>query len=354
MDAVWFRNAVLRFLMVVAFLFVSGPVGWAGPLDSFQFDERPIEGAQQIDELVRQKRGFKVLWWNIANCVIAPRALANNLDRLLHSEIAPDFIALGEYDLDLCGELLDPLLREFYPYWHFENYNENLTRTGILVVSKRSFTRSVRRNLDWTPSDLPRQGREEYRRREVLADSNHGRDNVRPLVIYHVGEGDGIDLIPLHLDNPWAAMREAEGRTATGAEMLVGSDTPLAHQIVRLHRVLDHILNPESGHFLVFGDMNTPEAVLGVQPQLFHILRGRWKDVFLPASGAFFESSHGSFPAQSSGFRSSGVLSVWQPQIDHAFTSEEFLFQIRGREIIPLQGSDHYPLFVVIDLWSER
>ena len=142
------------------------------------------------------------------------------------------------------------------------------------------------------------------------------------------------------------------GRGVTGQLILSGTRHPLAVQLHHIHQAIytyntsnnSQFFNENS--FIVLGDFNLPtfsihESMTEVIPPPL-----RWFESYL---SRLFRGSEATYPTPS-GRRIKELAgeSVSSPyKIDHAFASQSD--RIRFREILPLRGSDHFPLYLVVE-----
>lgn len=290
-----------------------------------------------VTSAIVASRGLRVFWWNIANGGSEGdvRTLSSNLELLVRSKIKPDVIALGEYSAKALPKATLDLLVATYEARQFIAYNK-LTSTGIAVFSRLPLKTVRAATLRWVPSALSPDAAEAYR--EYWA-KGHGDGGdgfyVRPLrEIQVVYEGKAIGLTPIHLAQPWRQLsKQTDGKVdfalKTMSELYFRTSNPLITQLSVLTNWLKSGMTPEK---LVLGDFNLPRSFAGIPTLGFRRLE-RVLDSAIP-------HVENSFPTPSS------PHSYPPMQIDHAFIAGELQSVAAG--VLPLKGSDHYSVYVVV------
>ncbi|MES2963850.1 MAG: endonuclease/exonuclease/phosphatase family protein [Bdellovibrionota bacterium] len=282
-------------------------------------------------------KGLRVFWWNIANGGGEGdvRTLSSNLELLVRSKLSPDVLALGEYSARALPESTSALLETQYPIRQHIRYN-SLTSNGIAIFSRLPLKTVRAANLRWIPSALSAEEVVSYR--EFWAQGHtDGGDGfyVRPLrEIEIVYEGKSIAFTPIHLAQPWRELgKRADGKVdfalLTMRELYFGTKNPLITQVNVLTNWLNAGTTPEK---IVVGDFNLPRSFVGFPTLGFSRLDG----ILDPA----IKQVENSFPTPSS------PHSYPPMQIDHAFVGGNLKVVAAG--VLPLKGSDHYPVFAVI------
>lgn len=336
------NSVVAAILVVTASLGVSAGATAATPsaTKAFTFDA-PTSAEQSrwrtLTSAIVNSKGLKVFWWNIAHGGAEGdvRALAGNIELLVRSKIKPDVMVLGEYTAKALPAATFELLADAYPERQFIAYNR-LTSSGIAVFSRVPLKTVRAATLRWVPSALSPDAAEAYRQYWAKGHSDGGDGfYVRPLrEIQIVYEGKAIGLTPIHLAQPWRQLsKQADGRVdfafKTMTELYFGTSNPLITQLAVLTNWLKAGTTPEK---LVLGDFNLPRSFAGVPTLGFRRLE-RVLDSAIPRV-------ENSFPTPSS------PHSYPPMQIDHAFIAGELQSVVAG--VLPLKGSDHYPVYVVI------
>ena len=318
----------------VAFLIFFSVFAHASNSPDFDWD-KPVDAS--VLQKLQTKAGLRVLWWNVHDGMIAPgdtgAAFNHNIDELIQSTIAPDVLSLAEFQESNLNTKVLKKLQKSYPYHILQAY-PGTPGFGIWVYSKYSFEMSSIDLLDFTPlKNMSDSDRADYRK---LWCKTSGMC-VRPLMILDLNvNGKVVKLAPIHLFDCWRMMMSKVGKVGTLKEILNGTDNPLWYQILRFRQVLESRLGSDLklGKVAVFGDFNMPEKLLGFPTVGFQKIRGELKNAIageaasFPSSGS---SEAGHFPPM---------------QIDHAFTSPSQ--GVSAGEVLPLKGSDHYPLYLIV------
>jgi endonuclease/exonuclease/phosphatase (EEP) superfamily protein YafD len=125
-------------------------------------------------------------------------------------------------------------------------------------------------------------------------------------------------------------------------EMVSGEQNPLLFQTRRLISFLerDFGVDFKDEPVLVIGDFNFPKSLLGVETRGHEVLHEK---------GLFeaFRGAPDTFPARSSNEFGKGPFKYGRVKLDHAFVSPGVT--ITAAEVLPLKGSDHYPIYVVLN-----
>lgn len=331
------------YTLIAFFVIVGFPVAGFPTLGSelgFEWDG-PGPNATTLESLARAD-GARFLWWNIHDGRIkgkqAPSILSQNLVRLIHSAIVPDVMAFAEYrDKSLTSDCLAKL-RNTYPHV-LKQSHPGTPGYGLAVYSRFPIIRSSVENLDFTPPTMRSEAEQARFRAEWCG--HIYRDCTRSFIILELDlAGTPLTLVPVHLYNFWRAHRHRYGFWLTGQEILLGRNNALWHQISRFRSTLEARLGDtaSSGKVVILGDFNTPKRLLGVETIGYRSLVQGWVDPFsgdpvtFPALSA---EEHGQFPPVS---------------IDHAFVSRAS--QVSAQAVLPLRGSHHYPLYVVVSRTS--
>jgi len=318
-----------RFLLFT-FLMIQAALAQAS---DFEWDEAPSSTAVSSLE---QTSGLKVFWWNIHGGRITSEPapyLSRNLITLIHSKIAPDMIAFAEYgDASLSEDALREL-RRAYPYiqeWNYPYANDY----GLALYSRYPFENTKMEALDVTPlKDISESQRSDYRKYWCGSDVGC----TRMFASFNVNvNGKIIQLVPTHLFDIWRKFGEVKGKVATAEEILVGKNNPLEYQLIRFRALLDSQLAAAlTSPTIVIGDFNIPKYLMGLHPRMYNLLKGDMEDVssFNPTT----------FPAKSADERNHYPLM----NIDHAFLAGQI--QSSKFVVLPLKGSDHYPLYLIVN-----
>ena len=293
---------------------------------------------------------ISILWWNtlgggqLSHQIkkiegISP--LDENLKTIANSANSPDIIAFGEFkETEFDKETLEVLLKT-YPHNIFVKYSEFQIDSGIKVFSKHPLTFESKQ-LDWVPIAAKKEVKQNYRNEWIKIHKNKPKTFERPMIMVkaQIGEKEFV-FIPIHLCNPWPLIRKSfkhAGTAKTALSLIYGTDNPLYYQTKRLQYQMNANLISKNIPFLLFGDMNTPNLVEppGLTPNPFI-------NISKNLSYIMTENKQHSFPSASTD-KHSDILPL---VIDHAFSFPETNSKAK---VLPLRGSDHYPLLIMHEL----
>lgn len=305
------------------------------------------ENFAQPPELVCDAESLSVLWWNVQNGessrIHEEDPLTHNVEALLMSELKPDIILFGEYSQELFPKRLQQVLFELYPHSSKSllKYSDNLQTLGYGVFSNIPLEITATKTLNFYPSHLKdteeiKQYLAQYTAADFRSDTFWYR-NIYTLT----HKQSGLNIIPVHLLNPWRQLFTVFGNGAMGGmrtllQMAYGKDHPLVYQITEFKAYLS--ANYSNSKYVTLGDFNTPREV----PLLAN------RNLFQSLQGELFDQLHThpvkTWPGVSSNLAKYNQLSM---SIDHSFVSHLELDAKQGI-VLPLKGSDHYPLRVCI------
>ncbi len=300
---------------------------------------------------------LRIFWWNIhdgeANLAL-PRSytLSKNVRALIDSNLAPDFMAFAEYGEEAFQSTDLAQLNSLYPHQLFVRYDEKKDY-GVMLYSKDAFEAQPIEPLDYTPSNLTTASAQNAYRKKWCGGQNHCD---RPLIILkmkHLYEGkeQEFTLVPTHLFDCWRAFEKLHTRGTskldrlaakeeTLREILTGTHNPLWFQIENYKRkVREKTATPLfPAGMVLFGDFNTPNSFDHIYtPTLaFQTLESGLKNAIT--------ENEPSFPSNDS-VEAKHFLDA---QIDHAFVSPNT--PVGFAAVLPLAGSDHYPLYLTLPL----
>jgi len=334
----------------------------------------PQAGATQAiaASVYHHPQALKVFWWNIEmgeqGQASSPNPLENNLKELVENPtLRPHILILGEFSMRALSEQTLDLLLTYYTAENF-NYNNQTPDFGLAIfyqyhidrdhhLSTYMESQSTDQTLDWAPIlSSPRQS-QIYRQEYISNFSNavlYTRTYLR--FSYHF-LGKTYHIVPVHLLQPWQDIKFSEFQTpsipvfgesvrsvfnayektfGTGLKILGDDSNPLYSQLVRLcGRVKSDLgdnfnLSPEQ-KVLLMGDFNYPRNI-GIYSIGFRYMKNFLQDAFSVHDNTFPTASSGeSYPAM---------------KIDHAFINGLTAHEAR---VLPLSGSDHFPIYVVIE-----
>ena len=279
---------------------------------------------------------IRFMWWNVHNGMTnsAPEpTLSRNISNLIHSELAPDVLAFGEYRVENLGPAgLDDMLK-MYPN-HLEESYPASPGYGLGIYSRYPFEILSVDTLDYAPlSGMNSSSLAAYH----LDWCGTSGICLRPLVIVRLNvKGKEIDLVVVHLFDAWRKYRRDNGVLSTAWQVMLGSDNPLWFQIERFRGMMAARLGKQltDGNVVIMGDFNMPKSVFGVKTDGYDALSEGLVDALsgntstFPAHGS---EEHSKYPSM---------------QIDHVFISPKI--KVQHGYVLPLRGSDHYPIYVGI------
>jgi len=301
----------------------------------FEWDG-PEPTATTLEALARAD-GARFLWWNIhdgqSDGKQTPSILSQNLVRLIHSELVPEVMAFAAYrDTSLTPHCLAEL-RQAYPHV-VQQSHPGTPGYGLAVYSRLPIMRSSVDKLDFTPPAL-RSVTEQARFRAEWC--RHGHACVRSFIVLELDlAGTPLTFVPVHLHDFWRAYRQRYGLWRTGQEILLGRNNAPWHQIARFRTALEARLGGTAsrGLVVIMGDFNIPKRLLGVDTLGYQLLAHGWVEPFA--------GEQVTFPASSA----ADYGQVPPVGIDHAFVSRAT--RVSAHAVLPLRGSTHYPLYVVV------
>lgn len=371
-----------RALLAAAALFAAAAMAHAGPCDDplrgpaprLVWDESPSAGAAAVARIEAAHGGMdlKALWWNVQRgeqnreflSAGGEDPLSDNLAAIVGALWAPDVIVLAEYDTGerIFSPALQDRLLALYPFQRFEPYHSSEPAYGLFILSRRPVASLRQTAMGWVPTNLSRRRRADYVDRYTRdADGRALREapymTERPYVelVYDVG-GQTAVLGFAHLVMPWHNLKDREGMVRSAYEMVWGRSNPVLAQAQAL---LEWSRESRRGPYLLMGDFNIGASLFasnaahrfmsrlaGTMPDetaTHRLLRSELNDAF---SG---RQPH-SFPARSSPYRQKLPFRILPLKLDHAFVSRSA--RDATAEILPLRGSDHYPLWAGMALGS--
>ncbi len=300
---------------------------------------------------------FSMHWWNIGGgnfwaespqprrttCYAKDASeIEKNLIAVAHQNRSPDVLAFAEY---FDGFLSPKTLADvgaIYPYSYGFLYNRLGRPYEIFVLSKlpASDQRSVFEGLHWAQP-------EEEQRSENLS-YYYLRSYQR--LSFQLGKFT-LNFVPLHAVDPWGNLihqwggddylSRVRGFLETGLSMMFSQDNPSAVQAKSFQQELhaDPAWQSADSFWVVMGDFNLPDEVLGVTPMAFNHFKGPLAEVSLSQ-----RQHHQTFPSVSC----AEYKKLPHLRIDHALT-ESFLdpkkVSMKAKaKILDESGSDHFPI----------
>ena len=321
-----------KLIVLIFLIFQSLGFAWGA---EFEWDEAILpESLANLTSV----QGLRVMWWNIHDGRPAAKPapyLSRNLIQLIHSELAPQVIVFAEYrDSSLSPEALNEV-NKAYPHTFKWSYPYSFGY-GLVLYSKYPFQLSKLENMDVTPiANIQEPEQEQYR--NFWCGSQLGC--LRLFASFDINvNGKNIQLIAVHIFDVWRRYSAVNGKARTAQEIVFGNKNPLENQLIRFKGLLDEKLISPSGErppSIIIGDFNIPKRLLGFQPLMYRGLKQNLVEVF--------QKNPISFPAKSADERGHYPKML----IDHAFLSGAI--QSDAAKVLPLRGSDHYPLYMILN-----
>lgn len=325
--------------------------------------------SDHIDQkLVQIKRfsALNVLFWNIRNGELAQLEASNDqeshpLDENLRSFTRltnyPDIMILGECSAKALHAKTRAHLDHFYgvdqnpSHYEFIPYNERSPNFGLCIWSaKRAKPITSPTQLSWLPKSSSSQDLEAYKRYwsqynpvDTIGTTTIRSNDAwgRPFVHLTFTRGKKtLHVFPLHLLQPWIALEhnsKLEGKFAKLAvvkNLVWGENVPIIHQINSFTQKLSEEFHGDlqNHKLVVLGDLNLPPFSHG-----YRLFNAYLNDAF-----SLSNLITTTFPARSSPETTSPL------KLDHAFVSQGT--KARFAEVLPLMGSDHYAIYVQLEL----
>lgn len=306
----------------------------------FIWDELPKNLPTHENFVKSASSGLSVFWWNtqmgeMNQQIYRERKfypLDTNLKELSESQYLPDLIVLGEYNEKNFSVKTIWDLKKVYPHQEVV-VNNVISKKDIAIFSRFPFTVKTQ-PLIWYASQ------EQKKKFEKIYSNNH-KFFDRQFIHVEVNKNNKkFHLIPAHLLNQWAdllayfqkKLGKDLGKIKFGEEMVEGQFNPLMYQI----RALKGKIEKEIGNnpHVIFGDMNCPSLVYNLPVACHNRLNFNSTDSM--------SNDQPSYPAASA----TSVVKMPPMKIDHAIHSKNLV--MKHPRVLPLLGSDHYPLMFVI------
>jgi hypothetical protein len=188
--------------------------------------DKPVDASVLQD--LQSESGLRVVWWNAHDghtvSDTQDASFSNNIDQLVHSELAPDVIAFAEFQT---SDLNSETLKEFekiYPNHVMQGYPAT-PQYGITVYSKLPFEVSSVDLLDFTTlGPMSDADRDAYRSTWCQSMGMC----ARPLMILDLKmNGKIFKLVPTHLYDCWRLLIQKEGKFGAFQQIISGTDNPL-------------------------------------------------------------------------------------------------------------------------------
>lgn len=310
-------------------------------LENLTFEKEFKESLYRFNKLQR-KEGLHIIWWNVAwGRYNKTRDLDKNLYEISNAQRAPDIIILGEYKPSVLAYSFRVYLNETYSYRRFIKYSDN-SDVGIMIFSKYEIYNEHQFNLPWHPIKIKNlESINKYRKRWLETnkkDVKYWDRSYYDFTIFY--KGKNVTISPIHLLMPWQAYYNKFGASGAFSRLMFKNNHPLGNQIKWLKYYLNNLYGNrlQSSSLLILGDFNLPSTFFGIKPFIFKNLLNNL---------SYVHSMGGdTFPAKST-LRDNTVLRGKSFEIDYALINKHL--KSLGSTVMPLSGSDHYPLYVVIN-----
>ncbi|MCC6751235.1 MAG: endonuclease/exonuclease/phosphatase family protein [Deltaproteobacteria bacterium] len=341
--------AGLRLGLLVALCALAQPVAARTPAPALRWDVDPA--TRSLGTLAGQGGGLRLLWWNVQrgelNAKLTRKGqlppLDANLQALSSSRFHPDVIVLGEYQQGILRPETRAALARAYPHQHFQPYNAGTPNDGLLLLSRHALSPEQARQLGYAPPGSSPEQAERYRQRwEAGYGDARYFDKPYLRVGVHLPDGRRVELVPFHAIQPWDKLRQERGGGLwgffrTSLDIVFGRKNPLMNQVHALRANLagDFGRDLSKSNVVLFGDLNFMRSALRVPTKPYRTIS---KGLVDPFRG---RPAQPSWPS-----RSAGETSYPGLQLDQVFTSASTVMQASG--VLPLKGSDHYPLMMVL------
>jgi endonuclease/exonuclease/phosphatase family metal-dependent hydrolase len=318
-----------------------------------------------------------VIWWNVG-LNAHPRKeelirLESSIATLIHPKV--DVLVFGEFQESALSYRLVQRLHENFPYTHSVNNYFHLqeSRREIKIYSRWPLGLKKVAPLKWRP--IGEKEFDEMADNYSLKEATSRREITprlqRTLTIVEVKRNDhqSFYLAPVHLNNPWAYLKNQSSEPASNWEKMVevvsSDNNPLFHQLSDLSlRLNDFYKVHKSKPLILIGDFNMPRSPLPVgfknsmATYVFQSLH-RLTPIGKIASRGFQILRESGFkelvPNETKSFpeKISSIEFPFELQIDHALAlggeklevmRAGFIHQVdENGEATPI-GSDHRPL----------
>lgn len=291
-------------------------------IDQLVWDE-PLTSKTSTD-IESSGSSFKIFWWNIGCNIVNAKleqkhkpGLYENLLTLAQIKESPHMIVLGEFCHKKFNKSKWEELKKFYPNeYHLIKSNPNFgIDNGLLVLSKFPFEVVQKKLISTVENQEPNENTRSY------------------VLIKLMWEGRQVYISPLHLNNPWRKLMSANKLQDFLIKIFEKDNSNYLQAELFLKEYKKDL--PEDSNFLIFGDFNSGKNFMNLKNMASY-------DLFLQ-NYLFLENDNFTFPSKTSKATNNKFPSVI---IDHAFASKNAI----GKSIVlPLKGSDHYPLFIEVD-----
>lgn len=305
----------------------------------FIWDELPKDLPIPENFVKSSKTGLSVFWWNtqmgeMNRQIYRTRKfypLDTNLKILSETQYLPDVMILGEYNEKNFAAKTIWDLKKIYTHQEIVVNNTN-SQKNIAIFSKFPFE-VTHETMKWALSA------EQTEKFKTIYSQHKFFD--REFIHIKLNKNQKVyNIIPAHLLNQWADLLayykkkfgKDLGKIKFGEEMIEGQHNPMMIQIRDLKSKIEKKL--DQAEHIILGDMNCPSLVYGL-PTACH------SSLALDITDSM-KNDQPSYPATSA----TSVIAMPPLKIDHALHSKGLVMKFP--RVLPLLGSDHYPIMFVI------
>ncbi len=276
--------------------------------------------------------GLKVVWWNLGCGAKGMISASNNLNVLTsNSHLKPDVLILGEYCENHLTSKVKNMLHARYPFVEimrrYTQYHvdDDGVENGVRIFSRFKLEDVKAKRLPagpWLTRDL---GNCSHAKKE-----NSGR-YAFPYIKFSVRNSKRrkYTVVQNHLPQPWSLWDKCKGKVSTAKQAIIGKRNPNYFHAVQLIYDFENARDT-----LLIGDYNTVKnkRVLGIK-----VSGMGYKKLKKAFGSSVIETDAATTTSGATGSVS----------IDHAFITTGL--STRYAHVLPLAGSDHYPIYVILE-----
>jgi len=335
-------------------------------MDEFDWDKITSETtntAYSLEKHIIDKNSsvLSVFWWNVQYGYMnnrlhekyGLRSLDFNLKKLINSALVPDVLVLGEFKYPSLTKDTLKQLRSVYTYEYFTPYEKG-EDTGFVIFSRYTPKEYVNVPLDWSPlfkQSCPfsricpiklttSSDQKKYRKKIRAAFPKVSRYFERKYLRFTLRvKGRDFHLFPIHFLNPWGMMQKEKlaFKPLQAIEFWLGKENPLYYQVQRFNNLFNYDLGKNTDDlFLMIGDFNVAYGE-SVTPSSYPLVKQNHSNIFSTKQYTFPSASAVRLTHQ----KAPNV------QIDYGFVNNKN--NVVKSAVLPLSGSDHYPIYTLID-----
>jgi len=300
-----------------------------------------------LEDLSSKESGLKIMWWNVGcssgskldslteddRISIDPKNQWRNLTKLVQSDrLRPDVLILGEFcPSRFDEETYEAILAKFDHEYRLDKINEEFTiRNGFRAFSKyeiKDLEEGVLEAEGFLDSEVMKNCDSEIKSKnsdEFTSESYWSRPKVSFKVEHNKKD---YKISPVHLSNPWSLMADCAGIWNMPKIIKRGVENA---NYIQAENVVTSFSEKEST--IVIGDFNAPKKFFGGSSNSYNILSEAFGPSAIMSDQFTYDDPRRRFPSLS---------------IDHAFVSSDL--SIKKGEVLPFAGSDHLPIYLVVE-----